>query len=48
MALFRRRRMREMEEHQMIRQRMPDWLQVDILIIVVGIAIIGAGILIAP
>jgi hypothetical protein len=32
----------------MTRKHIPDWLQVDLLIIVVGIAIIGAGILIAP
>ena len=31
----------------MTRQRIPDWLQVDVLTIVVGIAIIGAGIFIA-
>jgi hypothetical protein len=32
----------------MTRKRIPDWLQIDVLIIVVGIAIIGAGIFIAP
>jgi hypothetical protein len=33
---------------QMIRQQIPDWLQVDLLIIVEAISIIGAGIFIAP
>jgi hypothetical protein len=33
---------------QMTRHRMPDWLQIDVVIIVAAIAIIAAGIWIAP
>jgi hypothetical protein len=29
-------------------KRIPDWLTADILIVVVGLAVIGAGIWIAP
>ena len=32
----------------MPRQPIPDWLTVDLLIIIVSIAIIGAGVIIAP
>ena len=32
----------------MPRQRIPDWLTVDLLIIVFSIAVIGTGVLIAP
>ena len=32
----------------MRRFRMPEWLTVDLLIIVVSLAIIGTGVLIAP
>jgi hypothetical protein len=32
----------------MPRHRIPEWLTVDLLIIVISIAIIGTGVLIAP
>jgi hypothetical protein len=32
----------------MTNQRIPDWLQIDVLIIVVAVVILGAGIMIAP
>jgi hypothetical protein len=45
-AVARRRRVGAVK--QRIRQQIPDWLQVDLLIIVEAISIIGAGIFIAP
>jgi hypothetical protein len=40
--------MREAEDQGTARQGVPEWLTIDLLIIGVSIAIIAAGIMIAP
>lgn len=42
-----RRKMRELEDDGMAREGIPEWLTIDLVIIIVSIAIIAVGILIA-